>query len=173
MSTAQQIESNLTGELQLARQVQTSLLPRHDCRLGTWNFAYTYQAAGALSGDYVNLISDGLEDFYFALGDVSGKGIAASMLMSHLHATPRALVSAGMGIEEILKTGSIRLQCVPPTLSRHLDRVPHGHAVKQRRNANVSALRYFGTGVAKQVGPEKAIAIATAAQNGFAVFCTG
>jgi sigma-B regulation protein RsbU (phosphoserine phosphatase) len=106
MSTAQQIESSLAGELELARQVQTSLLPKRDCCLGTWSFAYTYEPAGALSGDYVDLISDGPEDFYFALGDVSGKGIAASMLMSHLHSTLRALVSAGMGIEEILKRAS-------------------------------------------------------------------
>jgi sigma-B regulation protein RsbU (phosphoserine phosphatase) len=106
MSTAQQIESGLASELELARQVQTSLLPKRDCCLGTWNFAYAYEPAGALGGDYVDLISDGPEDFYFALGDVSGKGIAASMLMSHLHATLRALVSAGMGIEEILKIAS-------------------------------------------------------------------
>ena len=106
MSTAQEIGSSLAGELELARQVQTSLLPKRDCCLGTWGFAYTYEPAGALSGDYVDLISDGPEDFFFALGDVSGKGIAASMLMSHLHATLRALVSAGMEIEEILKRAS-------------------------------------------------------------------
>lgn len=106
VSTTQQIESGLAGELELARQVQTSLLPNRDCCLGTWSFAYTYEPAGALSGDYVDLISDGPENFFFALGDVSGKGIAASILMSHLHATLRALVSAGMGIEEILRRAS-------------------------------------------------------------------
>lgn len=105
MSTAQQIETSLADEFELARQVQTSLLPKRDCCLGTWNFAYTYEPAGALSGDYVDLISDGPDDFYFALGDVSGKGIAASMLMSHLHATFRALVSAGNGDRGDLKKG--------------------------------------------------------------------
>jgi serine phosphatase RsbU (regulator of sigma subunit) len=38
------------------------------------------------------LIPAGADAFYFALGDVSGKGVATSMLMSHLHATLRTLL---------------------------------------------------------------------------------
>lgn len=105
MSTTLEPMPDLAGELELARQGQASLLPKRDS-FGSWRFAYSYEPAGTLSGDYVDLISTGSDDFYFALGDVSGKGIAASMLMSHLHATLRSLVSAGMGIEEILKIAS-------------------------------------------------------------------
>lgn len=107
MSTALEVETTLATELELARQVQTSLLPKRSCCLGSWMFAYSYEPAGVLGGDYVDLISTGAKDFYFALGDVSGKGIAASMLMSHLHATLRALVSAEMGLEEIMKNTSM------------------------------------------------------------------
>lgn len=107
MNTALQIETTLATELQLARQVQTSLLPQRNCCLGSWMFAFSYEPAAAVGGDYVDLIRLDSGDFYFALGDVSGKGIAASMLMSHLHATLRALVSAGMGLEEIMKNTSM------------------------------------------------------------------
>lgn len=107
MSATLDVESALAGELELARQVQTSLLPNRNCCLGSWMFAFSYEPAAAVGGDYVDLIRIESGDFYFALGDVSGKGIAASMLMSHLHATLRALVSAGMGLEEIVKNTSL------------------------------------------------------------------
>lgn len=106
MSAALEVEPSLATELKLARQVQTSLLPERNCCLGSWRFAYSYEPASAVGGDYVDLIRLESGDFYFALGDVSGKGIAASMLMSHLHATLRALVSAGMGLEEIVRNTS-------------------------------------------------------------------
>jgi serine phosphatase RsbU (regulator of sigma subunit) len=41
--------------------------------------------AGIVSGDYVDLVPY-RGQLYFMLGDVSGKGIAASMLMAQLHA---------------------------------------------------------------------------------------
>lgn len=106
MSKTLEATSALASELELARQVQTSLLPKSSCCLGSWMFAFSYEPAAAVGGDYVDLIPLESGDFYFALGDVSGKGIAASMLMSHLHATLRALVSAGMGLEEIVRNTS-------------------------------------------------------------------
>jgi serine phosphatase RsbU (regulator of sigma subunit) len=50
------------------------------------------------------LIPAGADAFYFALGDVSGKGVAASMLMSHLHATLRTLLPSNRTIEEVVTT---------------------------------------------------------------------
>jgi phosphoserine phosphatase RsbU/P len=107
MSMILEVDSALASELELARQVQTSLLPKRSCCLGSWMFAFSYEPAAAVGGDYVDLIHLESGDFYFALGDVSGKGIAASMLMSHLHATLRALTLAGMGLEEMVKNTSM------------------------------------------------------------------
>lgn len=107
MPAGLQNETALAIELDLARQVQSSLLPKRSCCLGSWIFSFSYEPAAAVGGDYVDLIPLESGDFYFALGDVSGKGIAASMLMSHLHATLRALVSAGMGLEEIVRQTSV------------------------------------------------------------------
>src|SRR5215469_18623342 len=101
-----QIGDGLAEQLELARQVQLSLLPKPYCCLGNWKMALSFDPAGTLSGDYVDLIPAESGTFYFALGDVSGKGIAASILMSHLHATLRALVAQGLSIAEIMKTAS-------------------------------------------------------------------
>lgn len=87
----------LEDDLELAAQVQRTLLPPNDLRAAGWNFHYHWQPFSMVSGDYCDLIysKDGTEEIWFLLGDVSGKGVAASMLMTHLHAIFRSLTSRG------------------------------------------------------------------------------
>ena len=106
MTTASQLDAGLQAQLELARQVQLSLLPERLCCLSDWEVAFSYEPAGFVSGDYVDLIPSGADEFYFALGDVSGKGIAASILMSHLHATLRTLLPSRQTIAEVLGAAS-------------------------------------------------------------------
>lgn len=106
MTSAIQIDEELASQLALARQVQFSLLPERRCCLSNWELAYSYEPAGFVSGDYVDLIPSGPDEFYFALGDVSGKGVAASILMSHLHATLRTLLPSSHTIAEVLALAS-------------------------------------------------------------------
>jgi hypothetical protein len=66
-----------------------------------WETAYHYEPASVVSGDYCDLLShDG--DFYFVVRDVSGKGVSAALLMTHLHATFRPLVFQGLPLEQIM-----------------------------------------------------------------------
>jgi phosphoserine phosphatase RsbU/P len=106
MTATSQVERDLHAQLELARQVQLRLLPERRCCLSDWDVAFSYKSAGFVSGDYVDLIPAGADAFYFALGDVSGKGVAASMLMSHLHATLRTLLPSKRTIEEVVTTAS-------------------------------------------------------------------
>jgi sigma-B regulation protein RsbU (phosphoserine phosphatase) len=78
----------LEHDLGLARRIQTALLPDPDTRLGHWDAHYRYEPAGPVSGDYCDWWTRPGEEgtLYFAMGDVSGKGVAASLLMAHLHA---------------------------------------------------------------------------------------
>jgi sigma-B regulation protein RsbU (phosphoserine phosphatase) len=87
----------LENDLELAAQVQRTLLPPNDFRAAGWQFHYHWQPFRLVSGDYCDLIysKDGVEEIWFLLGDVSGKGVAASMLMTHLHAIFRSLTSKG------------------------------------------------------------------------------
>ena len=80
----------LQRDLELASQVQRNLLPQPNLRADGWETSYHYAPVGPVSGDYCDLIpSDG--QLFFVLGDVSGKGVAASMLMAQLHALFRSL----------------------------------------------------------------------------------
>lgn len=86
----------LERELDLARRVQGAMLPERRLRTEAWEVAYHYEPAGAVSGDYCDLVtlSEGEGDLLFLLGDVSGKGVAASILMSGLRAIVRSLVES-------------------------------------------------------------------------------
>ena len=80
----------LQRDLDLASEVQRKLLPQPNLRAGNWETSYHYAPIGPVSGDYCDLIPcDG--KLFFVLGDVSGKGVAASMLMTQLHALFRSL----------------------------------------------------------------------------------
>jgi sigma-B regulation protein RsbU (phosphoserine phosphatase) len=85
----------LQRDLDLASEVQRKLLPQAGLRAGNWETSYHYAPIGPVSGDYCDLIpSDG--QLFFVLGDVSGKGVAASMLMTQLHALFRSLTGMAM-----------------------------------------------------------------------------
>ncbi len=106
--TASQREA-LQRDLDLASAVQRKLLPELGLSAGAWETSYSYSPVGPVSGDYIDLIpSDG--HLFFALGDVSGKGVAASMLMTQLHALFRSLTDMGLPLGQIV-TKANRLFC--------------------------------------------------------------
>jgi sigma-B regulation protein RsbU (phosphoserine phosphatase) len=96
----------LEDDLTLASQIQRSLLPSHNLRFDGWHFDYRYEPAGLVSGDYVDIIQTGERELYFVLGDVSGKGVAAAMLMAKLHAVFRSLIPLGLGVDRITERAS-------------------------------------------------------------------
>ena len=96
----------LEQDLELAASIQSGLLPPKGVRHGDWKTAYHYQPAGPVSGDYCDLMTTEDGSLWFMLGDVSGKGVAAAMLMSHLHALFRALISVGIPLAQIMKRAS-------------------------------------------------------------------
>jgi sigma-B regulation protein RsbU (phosphoserine phosphatase) len=91
----------LQRDLDLASQVQRNLLPPNGLRVGGWETSYHFAPVGAVSGDYCDLIaSDG--QLLFLLGDVSGKGVAASMIMAQLHALFRTLTGMSLLLGQIV-----------------------------------------------------------------------
>jgi len=91
----------LQRDLDLASQVQRKLLPEPGLRAGGWETAYHYAPVGPVSGDYCDLIPTN-GHLLFVLGDVSGKGVAASMLMTQLHALFRGLASMALPLAQIV-----------------------------------------------------------------------
>jgi sigma-B regulation protein RsbU (phosphoserine phosphatase) len=98
----------LEEDLALASQLQRGLLPRQNLAFAGWEVCYHYQPLGLVSGDYCDVVThqNECEDVYFALGDVSGKGVAACMLMSQLHAIFRTLVASGLALQAMVERAS-------------------------------------------------------------------
>ncbi len=91
----------LENDLELASAIQIGLLPKTDLASEFWQVDFHYQPASIVSGDYCDVIAhDG--ELYFILGDVSGKGMAASLLMSNLHAMFHSLVPLGLPMHELM-----------------------------------------------------------------------
>ena len=110
---SQEEQRALDKDLVLAAGYQRTLQPRADWAIDGWQARYHYQPANLVSGDYCDLIeSNGC--FLFLLGDVAGKGVAASMLMSHLHATFRTLAEQHLPLSLLMEHAN-RLFCESTT----------------------------------------------------------
>jgi phosphoserine phosphatase RsbU/P len=99
-------KEDLERDLQLAARVQRGLLPKQSLDRYGWRICYHYEPAGLVSGDYCDVIDAAEAGLYFMVGDVSGKGVAASMLMAHLHAMFRTLISVGFSLKCMLQHAS-------------------------------------------------------------------
>ncbi|HYL97560.1 MAG TPA: SpoIIE family protein phosphatase [Blastocatellia bacterium] len=106
----------LEQDLDLAAQVQGELLPQRWLQYDGWDICYHYQPLGPVSGDYCDVLKSD-DCLFFVLGDVSGKGVAASMLMAHLHAVFRSLATVEMPLDKLVERAN-RVFC-ESTLSQH------------------------------------------------------
>ena len=106
----------LEADLEMAARIQRALLPPQNLAVHGWEVHYRYEPVGLVSGDYCDLIvaNKPSGELFFLLGDVSGKGVAASLLMSHLHAMFRSLVTVGQSLEQMLEVAG-RLFCESTT----------------------------------------------------------
>lgn len=100
----------LEQDLELAGKVQRGLLPKNDISIDGWQFGYRYHPAGIVSGDFCDFIEGDDNSFFLILGDVSGKGISASLMMSQLHALIRSFLTFGLPLQEIVRRTN-RLFC--------------------------------------------------------------
>ena len=100
----------LEQDLQLTWRIQSTLLPERELRAGSWEATSHYEPAGPASGDCCDVVPLDDGELFFLLGDVSGKGLAASMLMSHLQAIFRSLVSLRLPLQEMVERAN-RLFC--------------------------------------------------------------
>src|SRR5271169_2017926 len=83
-------ERRTAQELEIARQVQARLFPQIQPELKTVEYAGICLQARQVGGDYFDFLSLGPQRLGLIIGDVSGKGIAAALLMANLQASLRS-----------------------------------------------------------------------------------
>src|SRR6266513_3708764 len=76
--------------IEIAKQVQARLFPQSQPPLKTLEYAGLCMQARKVGGDYYDFLNLGKERLGFVIGDISGKGIAAALLMANLQANLRS-----------------------------------------------------------------------------------
>ena len=82
-------ERRAAQEMEIAKQVQMRLFPQTAPLLSTLDYAGTCLQAREVGGDYYDFLDLGRERLGLVVGDISGKGIAAALLMANLQANLR------------------------------------------------------------------------------------
>ena len=85
------------SELELARHVQQKLFPQKTVAMKTITYAGHCVPARVVSGDYYDFLDAGSGVLAFVLADVSGKGMAAALLMANLQASFRSQSNGMLG----------------------------------------------------------------------------
>jgi len=94
-------KQRLEDELLIAKEIQRGLLPATLPEIPRFDLAAVNLSSKQVGGDYYDVITLDSSHFVIAIGDVSGKGTPASLLMANLQATIRALVPLGLSLAEL------------------------------------------------------------------------
>ena len=97
-------QERLHRELELCRRIQTEMLPRTRLRLGLAEIKGISIPAREVGGDFFNyfVLPDG--SLALVVGDVSGKGVSAALLMANIQATLRARMPLENDLARLVET---------------------------------------------------------------------
>jgi len=86
----QKEKQRLEGELAIAQEVQAQLYPKLITQLETLEVHGFCRPARTVSGDYYDFLALNSDKLLLAVGDISGKGISAALMMATIHSAVRA-----------------------------------------------------------------------------------
>lgn len=90
-------------ELDLASKVQGMLIPKKLPKNNMYEFAGLYLPFKGIGGDYYDVIHINKDEFVFCIGDISGKGVAAALVMANLQAYLNATLGLGYKKEVLIE----------------------------------------------------------------------
>jgi len=101
----QKEKQKLENELVIAQEVQAQLFPRQITQLASLEVHGFCRPARTVSGDYYDFLRLDSERLLLAVGDISGKGISAALLMATIHSAVRAYSVDNMRLRELVAAG--------------------------------------------------------------------
>jgi sigma-B regulation protein RsbU (phosphoserine phosphatase) len=99
----EQARARIEEEMRLARDIQSKLLPRSAPQLPGYDIAGMGLPAESVGGDYYDFISIDERRLAVCLGDVTGHGMPAALLMANLQATIRSQALAAVSPAECMR----------------------------------------------------------------------
>lgn len=91
-------------EIELAKQIQSDLIPKSSPENKFYDFATYYESAREVGGDYFDIIKpeNGDDKTYLVIGDISGKGLPAALYMVRVQAILQSLITNFNNVYDIL-----------------------------------------------------------------------
>lgn len=105
------IQEALKKEMEVASKIQSLLIPSQST-LPKNQFITTkgyYQPHNEIGGDYYDFINFNEQELGFCIGDVSGKGIPAALIMSNFQATLRALFTPEISLDTLMNRLNLKV----------------------------------------------------------------
>jgi HAMP domain-containing protein len=96
-------KERLARELELAREIQESLLPASHLEVGPVSVRATFKPATEVGGDYFDVFPISEDRLVVAIGDVAGHGLSTGLLMASLKSSVAALVHEGYGGTDLIE----------------------------------------------------------------------
>jgi sigma-B regulation protein RsbU (phosphoserine phosphatase) len=93
-------KQKMEDELAIAREIQQGLLPRTLPGIPGVAVAAANVTSKQVGGDYYDVVQRSEHEFVIAIGDVSGKGMPAALLMANVQAAMRALTTMNLPLAE-------------------------------------------------------------------------
>ncbi len=93
-------KQKMEEELEIARDIQKNLFPQEIPEFSNFDIAALNNSSRQVGGDYYDIIELDYNTFCIAIGDVSGKGVPAALLMANLQAFLKTTVKQGMKLDE-------------------------------------------------------------------------
>jgi sigma-B regulation protein RsbU (phosphoserine phosphatase) len=103
LAEKEKVLSRVQEELRLAYEIQNNLLPKEAPLLAGYDIAGKSVPAKEVGGDYYDFLAPDANRLAFCLGDVSGKGLPAALLMANLQAAVRGQTMAGTSLTDCLE----------------------------------------------------------------------
>jgi sigma-B regulation protein RsbU (phosphoserine phosphatase) len=94
--------ARLERELELARQIQTSLIPAQAPKVSGYEISGVWHSAREVAGDFYDFIPRANGELAVVIGDVTDKGVPAALFMAHVRTTLRASFGLDLPLEESL-----------------------------------------------------------------------
>jgi serine phosphatase RsbU (regulator of sigma subunit)/predicted ester cyclase len=105
-------------ELRVAQRIQQALLPKATPEPGGWKIAQHYQPAREVGGDFYDFLELADGRLGLVIGDVSGKGIAAALVMAGARSVLRAVAQGGGSApgQALAEANEVLCSDIPPNM---------------------------------------------------------
>lgn len=90
-------------DIQAAAAVQKSIIPQEIPAPKEFEISYVYEAAKGLSGDFLDVVAVSNTKTVFVIGDITGKGIQASLKMAAAYPLFRTLIDQFTDLESLVR----------------------------------------------------------------------